>query len=45
MNDLRQGAGKLTFMANTSVEEGYEGNWECDEWHGYGVYRYRKEEG
>jgi hypothetical protein len=45
VDDLRQGQGKLTFMAGSSVEEGYEGTWEQDEWHGRGIYRYRKEEG
>jgi hypothetical protein len=45
VDDLRQGQGKLTFMAGSSVEEGYEGTWERDEWHRHGIYRYRKEEG
>lgn len=45
VDDIREGQGKLTFMANSAVEEGYEGTWVNDEWHGYGIYRYRKEEG
>jgi hypothetical protein len=45
VDDVRQGPGKLTFLAGSAVEEGYEGMWENDEWHGHGTYRYRKEEG
>ena len=45
IDDVRQGYGKLTFMASSAVEEGYEGMWVNDEWHGRGIYRYRKEEG
>lgn len=45
VDDQRQGFGKITFMAGSAVEESYEGQWEADEWHGHGVYRYRKEEG
>ena len=45
VDDLRHGQGKITFLKGSPVEESYEGSWENDEWHGYGVYRYRKEEG
>ena len=45
VDDLRHGQGKITFLKGSPVEESYEGAWENDEWHGYGVYRYRKEEG
>lgn len=45
VDDLRDGQGKITFLKGSAVEESYEGTWVKDEWHGYGVYRYRKEEG
>eukprot|EP01036_Dinobryon_divergens_P030018 gene30018-39205_t len=45
VHDIRHGKGKIVFAKGGYSEESYEGDWVDDQWHGYGIYKYRKDEG
>ena len=38
-------SGKMTFSPETTMEEGYDGDWDNDVIHGVGTYRYRVDDG